>query len=630
MRGKDTFSFVGGQIEHNLKEWRKVSSDPWLLQTVSGAVLPLEEWPTQLKEPRPYNLGLEEMDIVTQEVNKLWTKGVVEQVHPSRGQVISNLFLRPKKDGGHRLILDLTWLNTHVEYQHFKMTSIATALEMMRPDCWMGSIDLKDAYYSVPVAQEFRKLLRFIWQDRLYQFKVLPNGLACAPRIFTKLLAPVFAKLREEGVETFPYIDDSFLVADSYEECARGLRKLRDLLESLGFVIHQEKSIVYPTRDLVFLGFRLVSDLFKVFLTEDKELKLERTLRDILLNSDPTIREVAGLVGLLISYQHAFVYGGTHTKQLEREKVEALRKARGDFDQTMTLSKEASWELGWWLTNFRQSGAPVRRQKPQVTLFCDASNEGWGAHLQGCAIGGRWSQEELQEHINVLELRAILLALRSLCEELEGKHIRIMTDNTTALAYVKHQGGVRSEQCDKVAREIWRWAEYRNIWLSIAHIPGVENTLADFKSRHFADNLEWGLSDKLFEKVRKVFGDFDIDLFATRLNCKVPNYVSWAPDPHACAIDAFTIDWSDSKFYAFPPFRQVGRVIEKAVEDKATGVLVVPWWPTQTWWGRLTSLHLRHLKFRGKKNNLIPSGNPDSVEFISRSPLGAFLFWHHH
>ena len=73
----------------------------------------------------------------------------------------------------------------------------------------MGSIDLKDAYYSVPLCEE-----RFHWALKLYQYRVLPNGLACAPSMFTKLLTPIYASLKEEGGECFPYIDDSIIVAD--------------------------------------------------------------------------------------------------------------------------------------------------------------------------------------------------------------------------------------------------------------------------------------------------------------------------------------------------------------------------------------------------------------------------------
>ena len=624
--GPPPVKFVGGQIARYVSAWKQISSDPWLLRTVQGVEIPFVEIPIQEKEPYPYRLAEDEMRAVDEEIEKFREKDIVEEVQPELGQVLSNLFVRPKKDGGFRVILDLTWVNLHVEYKHFKMTSLQTALNMMRRDCWMGSIDLKDAYYSVPVVEHHRKFLRFKWNGRLFQFKVMPNGLACAPRFFTKILSPVFSKLREGGLEGFPYIDDSFVVSDTEERCTEALKELGQVLTKLGFVVHPVKSVFIPTKQLVFLGFILDSESFKVYLVEDKEDKFIRAARELLAKHKVRIREVAGLIGLMTAFAQGFVYANSHIKSLEREKIEALARERGNFEGLMIVSADSKREIHWWLENIRKSGRPIRERGPDLTIYTDASNEGWGAHTGSSATGGRWSEEEKSEHINVLELRAVQFGLESLCEEIDS-HIRIMTDNTTAMAYINHQGGVRSDRCDQVAKEIWGWAEFKQNWLSAAHIPGVDNVLADWKSRNFQDNSEWSLSDGLYNKVVNVFGQPEIDLFATRLNCKVERYVSWQPDPFAYAIDAFVMSWSKYKFYAFPPFSLVGQVIEKALEDEARGVLIVPWWPSQPWWGRLVNLNLRHLRFRPKRKNLVPQGNPENIELIRKCPLGVFLFW---
>jgi len=81
-------------------------------------------------------------------------------------------------------------LNKFVAYHHFKMESLKHVISMIRPNCFMASVDLKDAYYSVPIHQDHEKYLKFEWKGQLYQFTCLPNGLACAPRLFTKLLKP--------------------------------------------------------------------------------------------------------------------------------------------------------------------------------------------------------------------------------------------------------------------------------------------------------------------------------------------------------------------------------------------------------------------------------------------------------
>ena len=380
------------------------------------------------------------------------------------------------------------------------------------------------------------------------------------------------------------------------------------MLEKLGFRIHGDKSELEPDKNLVFSGFRLDSEMMEVSLTEDKEEKFVRAASELLEKDSPTIREVAGVVGLMVAYSQALNYGSVHLKHLEMEKSAALARSYGDFDARMNLAHEGREDILWWLDNIKASGKRLKWGKPQETLFTDASNEGWGAHVNGVTAGGRWSEKEKVDHINVLELRAIELELKSLCKGVD-QHIKIMTDNTTALAYVRNQVGVKSPPCQQVAKTIWDWAEERQVWLSIAHIPGIHNVLADHKSRHFKDNLEWAFSDRIFAKIVHIFGNPMVDLFASRLNKKVEKYVSWGPDPGAVEIDAFSFSWTDIFFYAFPPFSCVGRAVEKAVEDNASGVLVVPHWPSRPWWGRLKALGLRSLYFRPRKGNLRPVGN---------------------
>ena len=124
-----------GNVTNKVREWSRVSQDPWLISTIQGVEIPFMTAPRQLKEPRPYKLSEEENAFVDEELLRMLEQGIVEEAEPSSDQVVSNIFLRPKKDGRFRLILDLTWLNEHVEYEHFKMHSLHTALDMMRPGC---------------------------------------------------------------------------------------------------------------------------------------------------------------------------------------------------------------------------------------------------------------------------------------------------------------------------------------------------------------------------------------------------------------------------------------------------------------------------------------------------------------
>ena len=95
------------------------------------------------------------------------------------------------------------------------MNTLETAIRLSMPGCFMTSIDLKDAYYSISIAEEHQK--KSIWRDQLYAFTSLPMELTSSPRIFTKFLKPVCSYLRSQlGHTCLGYVDDSFYLKDSY------------------------------------------------------------------------------------------------------------------------------------------------------------------------------------------------------------------------------------------------------------------------------------------------------------------------------------------------------------------------------------------------------------------------------
>jgi hypothetical protein len=127
----------------------------------------------------------------------------------------------------------------------------------------------------------------------------------------------------------------------------------------------------------------------------------------------------------------------------------------------------------------------------------------------------------------------------------------------------------------------------RPIFLKAEYLPGVQNVQADRESRVFIDSSDWKIQSEVIEPF---LNDREIDLFATRLTNQLPRYVSWRPDPHAYATDAFTVDWSTMRGYAFPPFNLIPRTLMKVRDDNATLLLVAPIWQAQHWWPLLLQL----------------------------------------
>lgn len=268
-------------------------------------------------------------EIIDEEISKLLSKGVIEQTDRVEGDFISTIFVRPKKDGTHRMILNLKLPNEFVSYYHFKMDTIQTALKLMRPGCFMASVDLKDAYYSVPVAEEHRKYLKFEWKGGYFQYICLPNGLAGASRLFTKLLKPVYSHIRSLGHICMGHIDDSFLVGYDYTACDNNVKVTVDTFLKLGFVIHPVKSVIMPTQEIEFLGFLLNSVSMTIRLRLAKAQRVRLACQSLLLRNDMTVREVAHVIELIISSLPAVQYGELHYRELEKNKINALQASIG-------------------------------------------------------------------------------------------------------------------------------------------------------------------------------------------------------------------------------------------------------------------------------------------------------------
>ena len=127
-------------------------------------------------------------------------------------------------------------------------------------------------------------------------------------------------------------------------------------------------------------------------------------------------------------------------------------------------------------------------------------------------------------HINYIDLLAIFHALKSFFRQKSDQHIRIHSDNSTAVAYISHMGGTHSKSMNYLTKCIWLWCIASNInykKLSAIHIPGSDKEVADFYSRNFRENTEWSLRKDLFSLICDHFGVPDIDLFASRLNKQI-------------------------------------------------------------------------------------------------------------
>ena len=335
----------------------------------------------------------------------------VPREHRAKG-FLSQLFIVPKKDGGMRPIVNLKSLNSFVETVHFKMEGIQMVKDILRPGDWMTKVDLKDAYFMIPIATNQRRLLRFQWQGTTYQFNCLPFGLSSAPWVFTKTTRPIVGILRTLGLRMIIYIDDILIMADTLHTAKEHTAALIYLLENLGFIINFPKSLLEPTREIEFLGFTLnsMSMEIKVPGNKIKQIRLEaKKLQD---TEACKALALSRLLGKLNHVSQAIPPAPLFYRNLQSCLQTALATKGGkDYSAPAHLTPAAREELTWWqehLTNW--NGRGLLSQAPDLVIETDASTIGWGALCQVTRTGGPWSRAEKMQHINCLELLAASLA----------------------------------------------------------------------------------------------------------------------------------------------------------------------------------------------------------------------------
>ena len=234
-------------------------------------------------------------------------------------------------------------------YRHFKMEKLKTALSMVRKDCYMSSINLSNAYYSIPVAICDQKYLMFQFSGQLYKFFCLPNVLTSAP-MEVSICCPT------QGHDSMGYLDDSILFGDNYDECKAAVLRAVNLFQSFDFQVHPEKSSLTPKQEIDFLGFTVNSKNTTLKLTKQKRNKILENL-DLTLKhaSNITIREFSKILAMLEAAIPGAKYGRLHLFYLIKCKNQALTLSKGSYDCYFKLSSESTVEISWWKANIPMS-----------------------------------------------------------------------------------------------------------------------------------------------------------------------------------------------------------------------------------------------------------------------------------
>ncbi|KAI2662122.1 ORF V: Enzymatic polyprotein [Labeo rohita] len=263
-----------------------------------------------------------------------------------------------------------------------------------------------------------------------YQYKVLPFGLSLSPCVFTEAaLSPLWQTVQR----------------------------------------------------ISFLGVELDSVSMTARLTNERAQSVLKCLESFRHKTVVPLKTFQRLLGHMAAAAAVTPLGLLHMRPLQRwlhDRVPRWAWHRGTL--RIGVSPQCCRLFSPWSDPaFLQAGVPLGQVSRHLVVYTDASSTDWGAVCNGQAASGSWTGPRLQWHINCLELLAVLLALCRFRPRLRHKHMLVRTDSTATVAYINHQGGLRSRCMSQLARHLLLWCQTWLKSLRAVHIPGELNRAAD-------------------------------------------------------------------------------------------------------------------------------------------------------
>ncbi len=419
--------------------------------------------------------------------------------------------------------------------------------------------------------------------------RVLPFGLALAPRTFTKCMDAALAPLRLQGIRVLNYLDDWLILAHSRELVSRHRDIVLGHIHSLGLRMNAKKSVLLPSQRTVFLGVRLDSVQMQARLAPARIPVFTACLAHFKLDHHVSVGTCRRLLGLMAAASPVLPLGLLHMRPFLWWMKELRLHPTVPATRLVRVSRSCCRHLLMWRDPvFLRSGVRMGAIHRRHMITTDASMTGWGAVFEGRPASGEWKEEFLFWHINCLELRAVFLALKYFLPVLGEHHVIVRTDNMAVVSHINRQGGSRSRTLDRLARHLLLWSQDKFLSLRAVHVPGVLNLAADFLSRQKLKPGEWMLNRQTVSQIWDLFGKAEVDLFASQESSQCPLWFSLS-FPTTLGIDAFAHPWPNVSLYAFPPIKLIPAVLCRV----NSLLLIAPFWPSQTWFSELTHLLYR-------------------------------------
>ena len=423
---------VAGRLALHAAAWRDITDSAFVLQAVQGYLLDFHTTPP-IMSARQTNVMETTMNSGKAELldargDGTSSKGGHREMQQGTG-FYSRMFLVPKKGGKSRPIINLKPLNRYVRTPHFITTTLKDVSQLIQPGDWAVCLDLRDAYFHVPVHTRHGRFLQFIWKGHTYRYTALPFGLSTSPFCFTKVTKPIVQYLRSQSVRVVFYLDDVLLLAQTRRGAQENRRRVVHLLGKLGFSLNHEKSDFVPRQSFSYLVLQWDTRSMQVRLPEDKVAEIHSLAANLQDRRVVSARSLMTFLGKVTFASYGVELARLHSRELQTALRTVYKRPR-DICRTVHLHREALHSLDFW-KELTPSPLPLRRPEAEIIMATDASSSGWGGSLHALSASGRWSRDQRSRHINSLELMAVENSLRSFEDRVKGRTVCVQINNRT-------------------------------------------------------------------------------------------------------------------------------------------------------------------------------------------------------
>ena len=313
-------------------------------------------------------------------INETIELGVLSSI-PNKSEIFpNNIFIvhQEHRTTKNRLIFDMSFLNQFIVSPKFSLLKIPSILHILQKAKFAAKIDLSKAYYHIPIHNSFKKFFTFAFKNKKFCFNNMPFGLSLAPYIFTTIMTAVIVYIRRTyGIIIYSYLDDILILADNHFQIQYALLKVSDLFGRLGLTINYKASVMEPKSIITYLGITFNLNKKTMTLSSRNKTNLLSKINTFIQSPQASLRQIESVVGSLN-------FASTYTnlgKNLLQPVIYLMNKKFRFFhrDTLIKTPPQLKRKLIPWLQESLFTPIPITIPLPSLSVFVDASNQGWGA-----------------------------------------------------------------------------------------------------------------------------------------------------------------------------------------------------------------------------------------------------------